>query len=79
MRLKNLKLIFRIQGEQRFKSRYTGMTMAELMKRIWKIDLSVGLKPAAETSRILIYPRLEAGGFPTEIKLWQLNIFNETV
>ena len=71
MRLKNLKLIFRIQGEQRFKSRYTGMTMAELMKRIWKIDLSiwkidlsVGLKPATETSRILIYPPLRSGGLP---------------
>ena len=41
MRSKNLKMIFRIQGGQRFRSRYTGMTMAELMKTIWKIDLSI--------------------------------------
>ncbi len=40
------------------------MTMAELMKRIWKIDLSVGLKPATETSRILIYPPLRSAGLP---------------
>ena len=41
MRSKNLKMIFRIQGGQRFRSRYIGMTMAELMKTIWKIDLSI--------------------------------------
>ena len=41
MRSKNLKMIFRIQGGQRFRSRYTGMTMAELMKTIWKIDFSI--------------------------------------
>ena len=33
------------------------------------VYLSGGLKPATETSRILIYPPLiEAGVFPTEIK-----------
>jgi len=41
MRSKNLELIFRIQGGQRFRSCYIRMTMAELMKTIWKIDLSI--------------------------------------
>jgi len=38
-RSKNLKLIFRLQGYQKFKSRYTGMSMAELLKKIWDIDI----------------------------------------
>ena len=30
---KNLKLIFTIQGYQRFRARYTGLSMAELIKK----------------------------------------------
>ncbi len=39
MKSKNLKLIFRIQGSQKYKSRYTGMSMAELLKAVWKVDI----------------------------------------
>lgn len=39
MKSKNLKLIFRIQGGQKYKSRYTGMSMAELLKAVWKVDI----------------------------------------
>lgn len=40
-RSKNLQLIFKLQGYQKFKSRYTGMTMAELLKKIWNIDIRI--------------------------------------
>lgn len=36
---KNLKLIFTLQGCQRFQARYTGLSMAELLKAIWDIDI----------------------------------------
>lgn len=38
---KNLKLIFTLQGHQRFQSRYTGLSMAELLKAVWKIDICI--------------------------------------
>lgn len=38
---KNLKLIFTLQGYQRFKARYTNLTMAELLKAVWNVDISV--------------------------------------
>lgn len=41
MKSRNLKLIFRIQGRQRFHQRYAGMSMAELLKAVWNIDLSI--------------------------------------
>ena len=41
MKSKNLKLIFRIQGGQRFRQRYAGLSMAELLKAVWNIDLAV--------------------------------------
>lgn len=41
MKSKNLKLICRIQGRQRFKSRYTDMTMAELLYAVWKVDVRI--------------------------------------
>ena len=41
MKSKNLKLIFRIQGGQRFRQRYAGLSMAELLKAVWNIDLSI--------------------------------------
>lgn len=39
MKHKNLKVIFKLQGGQRFRQRYTGMTMAELLKAIWDFDI----------------------------------------
>lgn len=38
---RNLKLIFSLQGGQRFRSRYTGMSMAELLKAVWNIDIRI--------------------------------------
>lgn len=39
MKSTNLKVIFNIQGSQRFKRRYAGMSMAELLKAVWKFDI----------------------------------------
>ena len=41
MKNRNLKLIFTLQGHQRFKARFTGMTMAELLREIWNIDIRI--------------------------------------
>lgn len=38
---KNLRLIFTLQGYQKFKSRYLNLSMAELLKTIWDIDVSL--------------------------------------
>lgn len=40
-RKKNLRLIFKLQGFQKFKERYAGMTMAELLKAVWHFDVSI--------------------------------------
>ena len=37
----NLKLIFRIQGGQRFVRKYAGMNMAELLNACWKVDIRI--------------------------------------
>ena len=41
MRAKNLKLIFTLQGHQRFRQKYAGLTIAELLKAVWDIDIRV--------------------------------------
>lgn len=41
MKQRNLKLIFTLQGHQRFKARFSGLTMAELLKEIWNIDIRI--------------------------------------
>ena len=41
MKRKNLKLIFTLQGHQRFKRQFTDMTMAELLKAVWGFDISI--------------------------------------
>lgn len=38
-RSKNLNLIFKLQGYQKFKSRYTGLTMSELLRQIWDVNI----------------------------------------
>lgn len=38
---KNLKLIFTLQGHQRFKRRFADMTMAELLKAVWDFDICI--------------------------------------
>lgn len=41
MKAANLKVIFKLQGSQRFKQRYAGMSMAELMKAIWNYNICI--------------------------------------
>ncbi len=41
MKSKNLKLIFKLQGGQKFKRRYAGLSMPELLKAVWDFDISV--------------------------------------
>jgi hypothetical protein len=38
---KNLRLIFTLQGHQTFKSRFQNLTLPELLKAIWKLDVSL--------------------------------------
>ena len=37
----NLKIIFRLQGYQKFKQRYVGLSIAELLKEVWNYDIHV--------------------------------------
>jgi len=41
MKTQNLKVIFKLQGGQRFQQRYAGMSMAELLKAVWNFDIRV--------------------------------------
>lgn len=41
MKHKNLKVIFKLQNGQRFKQRFAGTTMAELLKAVWSFDISL--------------------------------------
>ena len=41
MKSRNLKLIFKLQGYQKFKQRYSGMSMSELLKAVWKVDICI--------------------------------------
>lgn len=36
---RNLKLIFTLQGHQRFRARYINLSMAELIKAVWNVDI----------------------------------------
>ncbi len=38
---KNLKLIFTLQGHQRFQEKYSSLSTAELLKAIWDIDIHI--------------------------------------
>lgn len=39
MKSQNLKIIFKLQGKQRFKRRYQELSVAELLKLVWNIDI----------------------------------------
>ena len=41
MKTKNLKLIFRLQGYQKFKRQYTDLSIAELLKAVWNFDIRI--------------------------------------
>ena len=38
---KNLKIIFKLQGYQKFKQRYAGLSIAELLKEVWNYGIHV--------------------------------------
>ena len=38
---RNLKLIFTLQRHQRFRARYTGLSIAELIKAVWSVDICI--------------------------------------
>lgn len=41
MKSTNLRIIFTLQGHQRFKQRFTDMTIAELLKAVWNFDICI--------------------------------------
>ena len=41
MKTKNLKLIFRLQGYQKFKRKYMDLSIAELLKAVWDFDIRI--------------------------------------
>ncbi len=41
MKSSNLKLIFKLQGYQKFRQHYAGMSMAGLLKAVWKFDICI--------------------------------------
>ena len=41
MKTKNLKIIFKLQGVQKFKRHYTDLSMVELLKAVWHYDISI--------------------------------------
>ena len=53
MKSRSLKIIFRIQGGQRFRQRYAGLSMAELLRAVWDIDLSICPKCGCASMRQL--------------------------
>lgn len=41
MKSENLKLIFKLQGYQKFKRRYTDLSISDLLKMVWNYDISI--------------------------------------
>lgn len=41
MKSKNLKFIFKLQGHQKFKRRYTDLSIADLLKAVWNFDIRI--------------------------------------
>ena len=60
MKNKNLSVIFKLQNGQRFKRRFAGMTMAELLKAVWKFDICLcpvcGHPAMKQLGRCYAYP-----------------------
>ena len=53
MKSRNLKVIFKLQNGQRFRQRYAGMSMAELLKAVWNFDTSLCHACGQATMRLL--------------------------
>ena len=60
MKHKNLKIIFKLQNGQRFKQRFFGLSMAELLKAVWKFDISLcpkcGKPAMKQLGRCYVHP-----------------------
>jgi hypothetical protein len=41
MKSKNLKVIFKLQGYQKFRRRYQNLSMQELLKTVWDLDIGI--------------------------------------
>ena len=52
----NLKLIFSIQGRRRFKERYANLSMAELLKAAWDVDVHLCPKCGRRNMRHVFPP-----------------------
>ena len=61
---KNLRVIFQLQNGQRFKQRYQGMTMAELLKAVWNFDIC--LCPAVKGTLISLFLLPEKDAIPIQ-------------
>ena len=60
MKYKNLKVIFKLQNGQRFKQRFAGMSMAELIKAVWNFDICLcpkcGKASMQQLGRCYVHP-----------------------
>ena len=60
MKHKNLKVIFMLQNGQRFKQRFAGMSMAELLKAVWNFDVCLcpkcGRSAMKQLGRCYVHP-----------------------
>lgn len=61
MKSKNLKLIFRLQGYQKFRRRYTDYSIADLLKAVWNCDIRIcpecGGMNMKQTGKVYAKPR----------------------
>lgn len=53
MKTQNLKLIFQLQNGQRFKQRYAGLSMAQLIKAVWNFDISTCQRCGCRSMKLL--------------------------
>lgn len=53
MKSDNLQLIFKLQGYQRFKQRYANLSIAELLKLVWKKDICLCPKCGKSSMKLL--------------------------
>lgn len=49
----NLQLIFRLQGQQKFRQRYANLSIAELLKLVWKKDICLCPECGKSSMRLL--------------------------
>ena len=67
---KNLQIIFKLQGYQKFKRRYTNLSIAELLKEVWNYD--VHICPICGCNNMLPLGRSYWHAIKTEISVFHL-------